>query len=72
MNAHAASQPDTTNARSSAYPGGPNPETRRPAAVQHGADAPVSILALVGLAFLLFLSGLQIDVERLSFALLSA
>src|ERR1700759_2890288 len=28
-------------------------------------DAPVSILALVGLAFLLFLSGLEIDVERL-------
>jgi Kef-type K+ transport system membrane component KefB len=29
------------------------------------ADLPVSILALVGLAFLLFLSGLEIDVERL-------
>jgi Kef-type K+ transport system membrane component KefB len=28
-------------------------------------DLPVSILALVGLAFLLFLSGLEIDVERL-------
>jgi Kef-type K+ transport system membrane component KefB len=28
-------------------------------------DEPVSILALVGLAFLLFLSGLEIDVERL-------
>jgi len=28
-------------------------------------DPPVSILALVGLAFLLFLSGLEIDVERL-------
>ena len=28
-------------------------------------DAPVSILALVGLAFLLFLSGLEIDAERL-------
>ena len=28
-------------------------------------DVPVSILALVGLAFLLFLSGLEIDVERL-------
>src|ERR1700729_4408128 len=28
-------------------------------------DAPVSILALVGLAFLLFLSGLEIDPERL-------
>jgi Kef-type K+ transport system membrane component KefB len=28
-------------------------------------DAPVSILALVGLAFLLFLSGLEIDTERL-------
>ena len=28
-------------------------------------DAPVSILALIGLAFLLFLSGLEIDVERL-------
>jgi Kef-type K+ transport system membrane component KefB len=28
-------------------------------------DAPVTILALVGLAFLLFLSGLEIDVERL-------
>jgi Kef-type K+ transport system membrane component KefB len=28
-------------------------------------DFPVSILALVGLAFLLFLSGLEIDVERL-------
>src|SRR6266699_1548483 len=28
-------------------------------------DGPVSILALVGLAFLLFLSGLEIDVERL-------
>jgi Kef-type K+ transport system membrane component KefB len=28
-------------------------------------DAPVSILALVGLAFLLFLSGLEIDVDRL-------
>src|SRR5438045_6210812 len=29
------------------------------------ADQPVSILALIGLAFLLFLSGLEIDVERL-------
>src|SRR5947207_1124062 len=28
-------------------------------------DLPVSILALVGLAFLLFLSGLEIDVNRL-------
>ena len=28
-------------------------------------DLPVSLLALVGLAFLLFLSGLEIDVERL-------
>ena len=28
-------------------------------------DAPVSILALIGLAFLLFLSGLEIDVQRL-------
>jgi Kef-type K+ transport system membrane component KefB len=28
-------------------------------------DPPVSILALIGLAFLLFLSGLEIDVERL-------
>ena len=28
-------------------------------------DLPVSILSLVGLAFLLFLSGLEIDVERL-------
>src|ERR1700759_2800179 len=28
-------------------------------------DLPVSILALVGLAFLLFLSGLEIDVRRL-------
>src|SRR5436305_6432706 len=28
-------------------------------------DLPVSILALVGLAFLLFLSGLEIDLERL-------
>jgi Kef-type K+ transport system membrane component KefB len=28
-------------------------------------DMPVSILALIGLAFLLFLSGLEIDVERL-------
>jgi len=28
-------------------------------------DAPVSILALVGLAFLLFLSGLEIDADRL-------
>jgi Kef-type K+ transport system membrane component KefB len=28
-------------------------------------DAPVSIVALVGLAFLLFLSGLEIDVDRL-------
>src|SRR5512133_3747133 len=28
-------------------------------------DLPVSILALVGLAFLLFLSGLEIEVERL-------
>src|SRR5215469_16193602 len=28
-------------------------------------DLPVSILALVGLAFLLFLSGLEIDVDRL-------
>lgn len=28
-------------------------------------DLPVSVLALVGLAFLLFLSGLEIDVERL-------
>jgi Kef-type K+ transport system membrane component KefB len=29
------------------------------------ADLPVSILALIGLAFLLFLSGLEIDLERL-------
>src|SRR5689334_25044265 len=29
------------------------------------ADLPVSILALVGLAFLLFLSGLEVDVQRL-------
>jgi Kef-type K+ transport system membrane component KefB len=29
------------------------------------ADLPVSILALLGLAFLLFLSGLEIDIERL-------
>lgn len=29
------------------------------------ADAPVSVLALVGLAFLLFLSGLELDVQRL-------
>ena len=28
-------------------------------------DLPVTILSLVGLAFLLFLSGLEIDVERL-------
>src|SRR5271166_2714695 len=28
-------------------------------------DAPVSILSLIGLAFLLFLAGLEIDVERL-------
>jgi len=28
-------------------------------------DLPVSILSLIGLAFLLFLSGLEIDVERL-------
>jgi Kef-type K+ transport system membrane component KefB len=28
-------------------------------------DAPVAILALVGLASLLFLSGLEIDVDRL-------
>src|SRR5436190_9968133 len=28
-------------------------------------DLPVSILALIGLAFLLFLSGLEVDVERL-------
>src|SRR5262245_14514124 len=28
-------------------------------------DAPVQILALVGLAFLLFLAGLEIDIERL-------
>src|SRR5947208_16621222 len=28
-------------------------------------DLPVSMLALIGLAFLLFLSGLEIDVERL-------
>src|SRR5580765_5669487 len=28
-------------------------------------DLPVSILALVGLAFLLFLSGLEIDLQRL-------
>src|SRR3954464_8650541 len=28
-------------------------------------DLPVSVLALIGLAFLLFLSGLEIDVERL-------
>src|SRR5437660_10936228 len=28
-------------------------------------DLPVSILALVGLAYLLFLAGLEIDVERL-------
>jgi Kef-type K+ transport system membrane component KefB len=33
-------------------------------------DLPVSILALVGLAFLLFLSGLEIDVERLRGAIL--
>src|SRR6266480_3846118 len=29
------------------------------------ADLPVSILALIGLAFLLFLAGLEIDVDRL-------
>jgi Kef-type K+ transport system membrane component KefB len=29
------------------------------------SDLPVSILALVGLAFLLFLAGLELDVERL-------
>src|SRR5947209_2864183 len=28
-------------------------------------DVPVSIMALIGLAFLLFLSGLEIDVNRL-------
>src|SRR5204862_3031426 len=28
-------------------------------------DVPVSILALIGLAFLLFLSGLEIDLQRL-------
>src|SRR5271167_5246041 len=28
-------------------------------------DAPVSILSLIGLAFLLFLAGLEIDVQRL-------
>src|SRR6516225_8985041 len=28
-------------------------------------DLPVSLLALIGLAFLLFLAGLEIDVERL-------
>jgi Kef-type K+ transport system membrane component KefB len=33
-------------------------------------DAPVSILALIGLAFLLFLSGLEIDVQRLRGAIL--
>jgi len=33
-------------------------------------DVPVSILALVGLAFLLFLSGLEIDVQRLRGAIL--
>jgi len=33
-------------------------------------DLPVSILALVGLAFLLFLSGLEIDVQRLRGAIL--
>jgi Kef-type K+ transport system membrane component KefB len=33
-------------------------------------DVPVSILALVGLAFLLFLSGLEIDVHRLRGAIL--
>src|SRR5437588_140393 len=34
-------------------------------------DLPVSILALVGLAFLLFLSGLEIDVQRLRGRILS-
>jgi Kef-type K+ transport system membrane component KefB len=34
------------------------------------ADGPVSILALIGLAFLLFLSGLEIDVQRLRGAIL--
>src|SRR5213078_4832540 len=29
------------------------------------ADLPVSVLNLIGLAFLLFLSGLEVDVERL-------
>jgi Kef-type K+ transport system membrane component KefB len=33
-------------------------------------DVPVSILALIGLAFLLFLSGLEIDVQRLRGAIL--
>src|SRR6516225_9997025 len=33
-------------------------------------DEPVSILALIGLAFLLFLSGLEIDVQRLRGAIL--
>src|SRR5436190_22693189 len=28
-------------------------------------DAPISVLALVGVAFLLFLAGLEIDLERL-------
>jgi Kef-type K+ transport system membrane component KefB len=35
-------------------------------------DLPVSILALVGLAFLLFLSGLEIDVQRLRGRILKA
>jgi two-component system, OmpR family, sensor histidine kinase KdpD len=30
MNAHTASQPDTTNVRPSAYPGGPDPESQAP------------------------------------------
>jgi hypothetical protein len=33
MSTHTASLPDTTDARPSAYPGGPDPETGRPAAV---------------------------------------
>ena len=36
-----------------------------PSGLGWAADLPVSILALIGLAFLLFLSGLEIDVERL-------
>src|SRR5690348_13851293 len=35
------------------------------------ADLPVSILALIGLAFLLFLAGLEIDVDRLRGRILS-